>query len=272
VWVQIQSARVRDQKYGISDPDEIKKLDPAAAVSTLQSIPANLRPASLTKEDPAIIKSATDIVKKLSDDGLVGTARDVLSVIAGGAASIAGKFALVSSLTGVDAKNTGAGQLADVLEKFSDTVRTTETKNALKEITSDISGAEGFGGTASAIARNLYKNPSVLAVIVGEELIDESFTGGLAGLAAKTAKYVSKSLGATKEIASQIAARTGIAVSETSEIFAGAKGNFDSTYNEAYSAAIKSSRSQSSIHHLACRSRHLYSRSRRRSIKTQDAS
>jgi hypothetical protein len=251
VWVQIQSARVRDQKYGISDPEEIKKLDPTAALSTLQSIPANLRPASLTKEPPAVVKYATDLVDQLSKSGDFGIARDVASMVTAGAASVAGTFALVSSLTGVNAKNTAAGGVADVLEQLTDTIRTPESKAKLRELSSDMSKAEGFGGTASAIARNLYENPEVLGMIVSDELLGELFIGGVAGVGAKSAKYASKAFGATKEISSKIAARTGIAIEETSEIFAGAKGNFDSTYDQAYSAAIKSGKTAAEAGELA---------------------
>jgi len=252
VWVQIQSPRVRDQKYGISDPDEIKKLDPAAAISTLQSIPANLRPASLTKEDPALLKAATGVIDYLNKNGAPDVLMNTISMVANGAADAANIVALVSSVTGVNSKNTTAGQLSNTLSKISDKARTPELDAILKDFTSDFSEAKGFGASMSALGENLFKNPvPLLTYIAGSEVVSELFTLGTAGLAAKYAGSAARSLGATKELASAFSTRTGIAVSEGSEIFAGAKGNFDSTYNDVYGAAIRNGKTAAQASEMA---------------------
>lgn len=252
VWVQIQSARVRDQKYGISDPDEIKKLDPAAYLSTIQNIPANLRPASLEKEDPALLKSALKAVDYLKEKGTPGVILDTLAVFASGGADAGNIFALVSSAFGVDAKNTTAGKISDALSKIGDRARTPETQAALDEMTRSVSGSQGFLGTGAAIAENLFKNPlPLLAHFVGTEVVSEIFTGGLGAVAAKYATSAARSYGATKELASAIGVRTGAVVAEGSETFAGAVGGFDTTYKDVYSAAIKSGKSPAEAAEMA---------------------
>ena len=252
VWVQIQSARVRDQKYGISDPDEIKKLDPAAYISTLKNIPADQRPASLEKETPAILQAATSVINTLQNSGAPDVLMNGIAMIAEGAGSIAKTAALVYSVTGINAKNTSPGQVSDILFAISDKAKTSELKAAQDRFASDFNSAEGFGGSIAVIANNILENPGAFLVYnTGTEVINELGSLLVGGLAGRIAGSAAKGLSATKELATAFAKRTSIAVTEGSEIFAGVKDTFDSAYGDVYSAAIKSGKTPAQAAEMA---------------------
>jgi len=252
VWVQIQSARVRDQKYGISDPDEIKKLDPAAYISTLKNIPADQRPASLEKQTPAILQAATSVINTLQNSGAPDVLMNGIAMIAEGAGSIAKTAALVYSVTGINAKNTSPGQVSDILFAISDKAKTPELKAVQDRFASDFNSAEGFGGSVAVIANNILENPGAFLVYnTGTEVINELGSLLVGGLAGRIAGSAAKGLSATKELATAFAKRTSIAVTEGSEIFAGVKDTFDSAYGDVYSAAIKSGKTPAQAAEMA---------------------